>query len=589
MEGYGLFRYLKPYLSRYFLFFLFLSLSSILTIVSPLLVKIIIDNVMLGGDTSLLLTLIAIFSGAIIFSTAFRIISGYLQAYITEHFEFDLEKAMLTSILSSRLDLVQKENVGDILSRMDDDVEGASDLVFNIIGDLASTLLTITAILVVSFALDWRLTLIALFPVPILILVQRYYGEKIKTAFGEIRVLGAGLINFLQQRLRDIQLIQIFNNMVYESRLFESKFALFVRKNVDFEIIRSMRETFVDLLSLVSKVLVLGYGGYLVINGRTTVGVFVAMYAYTEMLLDPIQSLATIHSSIKKNQVSAERIKSMVDRLKAIPEGDVAIDGSKPVIEFKDVSFSHDPEKELLTNISIRLEGGNVYGLTGPSGCGKSSIGYLLSRLYDPLSGTITYNGADLKTLRLSELRDKVTIVTSEPTLYDETIMENIKYGKTEASEVEVMQVSIETGIFDFIMSLPDQYKTTLSSMEETLSEGQMQRLCIARALLRDTPVLVIDEAISGLDAKNQKMFLTLFQNLKKRGKLIIIISHQLEILEDMDGIIFINNGVVEESGKFRQLMAKKKMFHRFFTMQTGSAKKRAIRFEKGQTSGKKD
>lgn len=460
---------------------------------------------------------------------------------------------------------------GDAIYRLSYDSLGPWGVIDTLIGSTAASV-TLTAMIAIMLSRHVMLTVFALSIAPLLILANWYFGEKIRRRAFESKHIDALLTSTMQQAIELIGLIQSFGREATESR----RFAGMVERSVAASMRLNWQETLyplaVQVIFALGGGIIFGYGGYLVYrdqflhpvpNGVTT-GDLIVFMAYLGQLWDPLAWVVGFTTKIQTFVASCERVFAVLDEPPAIADKPDAL--PLPVrprtLALWDVSFEYSPGQPVLRKINATIEPGQMVAFLGPSGTGKSTLLNLLPRFYDPTSGSVLLDGIDLRTLKVSDVRKHMAIVTQSSPLFPGTIAQNIAYGRADAPFHEILEAAVESGAAEFIETLPEQYDTTIAEGGQNLSGGQRQRLAIARALVTKAPILILDEPTSALDLKHEQWVIETLQRLR-RLRTIILVTHRLETAVDCDRIFVMQGGAIVEDGTHAELLALRGLYFR--------------------------
>lgn len=494
----------------------------------------------------------------------FRFLSNYLAHKAAWYLVGDLRSRMYNKLQSLDLGFFHDKQTGDLMSRVVNDTRDFELLYAHMIPDMITNIVTFVGVLVILLTINWKLALITCAPIP-LILISGVIFAKIVRPFFKISQKSMGELNAqLQDNLSGLHEIQSFGQEGYESgRMNEKNFAQ-VRA-----MLRALRASAifhpcVEFLSSAGTVLVVFFGGILAYKNQLSVEDIVAFVLYLSLFYAPVSGLATWLENLQQSLAGAERVTLVLDTPSAIENApdarDIgAVEGS---ISFENVSFHYSNEIPVLKNISFSCKPGEMIALVGPTGVGKTTATQLISRFYDPVEGRILIDGKDIKEVTLESLRKNISPVLQDTFLFNGTIAENIGYARPEATMEEIEEAAKAANIHEDILHMPEQYETKVGERGLRLSGGQKQRVAIARAILRQSPIIVLDEATASVDMQTERQIQRAIKNIAGK-RTIVAIAHRLSTIKDADRILVIHEGEIVESGKHAELMEQKGFYYK--------------------------
>ncbi|MGB8818781.1 MAG: ABC transporter ATP-binding protein [Rhizobiaceae bacterium] len=557
---------LKPHWKKLALASFAMILATAMEIAAPWPMKIVFDGLLIpqanldpvtayvmgvtgGGDmlvaaVALAILVLAVFGGIFTFTQSYLMASAGQK--VVAGVRFDLYR----HIQGLSHSFHDQSSLGDIVARLTADVRMMRDLLINAVIFFAARILVVGGTVAVMAWMDWQLTLAALVVFPLLFFVSSHFGERIRGAARKQRKKEGKIANVMSESISAITVVKGFAREAYE----ESRFAKQNDSSLQAGLVATRLEGHMD--RLVQVVLALGacivlwYGIGRVRAGAITPGDLLVFTAYLQTLYKPIRKLANMTGSIAKAVASGERLLEIFDLKPDVREADDAIDAPRfgGEITFHGVSFSYANGTQVLKNANLRLEAGKTTAFIGASGGGKSTIAKLLLRFYDPVSGQVQIDGVDIKRYKLASLREQIAVVLQESVLFATSIRDNIAYGKLDASDEEVAAAAVEAGADEFIRGLPGGYDTVVGERGATLSGGQRQRIAIARAILRDASILILDEPLTGLDARSAREVAESLRRAAK-GRTTILISHDELSLQLADRVVRVFNGGLYPGG----------------------------------------
>lgn len=494
----------------------------------------------------------------------FRFLSNYLAHKAAWYLVGDLRSRMYNKLQSLDLGFFHDKQTGDLMSRVVNDTRDFELLYAHMIPDMITNIVTFVGVLVILLMINWKLALITCAPIP-LILISGVIFAKIVRPFFKISQKSMGELNAqLQDSLSGLHEIQSFGQESYESERMNEK---------NFEQVRAMLRALrasaifhpcVEFLSSAGTILVVFFGGYLAYKNQLSVEDIVAFVLYLSLFYAPVSGLATWLENLQQSLAGAERVTLVLETPSAIQNAESAQDIGKVegAIAFENVSFHYSNEIPVLKNISFECKPGMMVALVGPTGVGKTTATQLISRFYDPVEGRILIDGKDIKGVTLESLRQNISPVLQDTFLFNGTIAENIGYAKPDATLAEIEEAAKAANIHDDILHMPDKYETKVGERGLRLSGGQKQRVAIARAILRQSPIIVLDEATASVDVQTERQIQKAIKNITGK-RTIVAIAHRLSTIKDADMILVIHEGEIVERGTHEELIEKKGFYYK--------------------------
>jgi ABC-type multidrug transport system fused ATPase/permease subunit len=564
-----LFNILKPYWKALLVSSAFLIARAGVELVPPLIQRTIIDEVIGNREVARLSQLVIALVAIYAMKEAIRSVDLYIRHALGERFILDLRVRLYAYLQQLSLSFFEQTSTGELMSRVTNDVNALEQFVTHGTALAGVDLLRLVGSAVVLFVLEWRLALLVLIPVPILAVGLRWFNTQIRPVYRRVRDRLGDINARLQDNLSGIRVIQAF---VQEDRELE-RFA-HESENYYEARVRGIRywATFFPGLGFVASlgtVAVLGFGAQMVIEDTMSLGTLVAFLSYITSFYEPINRLTQVDNVFQQAFAAADRIFELLDTSQEI--GDDSDAEPLPEIEgevvFDDVSFRYASGDQVLHDVSFRMAPGEVVALVGPSGAGKTSIANLLCRFYDPEGGRILVDGTDLREITLESLRRQVAVVLQDTFLFNDTVRENLLYGKPDASEAELVAAAEAAYAHDFITALPEGYDTELGERGVRLSGGQKQRLALARAILADPRILILDEATSSVDAEAEYLIQQALDAVLE-GRTALVIAHRLSTVRNADKIIALEEGRIIEIGDHHELMDRGGLYSQLYRRQ---------------------
>ena len=537
---------------------LLVSVAPALSAVELWLFKIVIDEVVVPHDFRLFPILAGAYVGLALVQGAVSFTDQYLSTWVGERFVLNLRTRLFTHLHQLSLGFFEHRPLGDILSRLTGDIGAIEDLVLSGVAQALTYLLQVGLFTGALFYLDWRLAAAALLASPGFVLCARFFSRRIKDASREKRRRAGALTAVAEESLANNALVRAYDRASHErTRFHEQNLAAFTAQMVATRL-QALFGPLTELLEVVGVLLVIGLAVWELANQRITIGGLLAFVAYLTQLYGPIQGLGRLTNSLYAASASAERVIEILDETPAVndPESPRPLRHAQGTVHFHNVGFTYPgTASPALAGISFTVAPGQKVAVVGSSGAGKSTLTKLLLRFYDPDSGAITLDGIDLRELALADLYRNIATVLQETLVFDGTVRDNILWGKPEATPTQVVEAAKAADAHDFILALPDGYHTRVGQRGRMLSGGQRQRIAIARAMIRDAPILLLDEPTTGLDAESSQRVLTPLRRLMA-GRTTIIISHNLLTVTDADRILFLDHGRLTGAGSHSELLA---------------------------------
>jgi ATP-binding cassette, subfamily B, bacterial len=489
-------------------------------------------------------------------------VASYTQNYLTtkvgQMVMLDLRQTLYHHIQRLSLSFYDRTKIGDLISRVTTDVDAIQNFVSTALLGIVVNALTLVGMLAVMFYFNWRFTLIALSVAPILFLQVYSLTRRIKQATRAVRKKESEIVSVVAETLSSIRVVKAFAREDYEEKRLEKETLESIEMTMRARSIKARLAPIVDVIVAVGTCIVLWYGARLVLLGQLSAGALVVFLLYLGKMYKPMRDLSKMTDTVSKAVIGAERIRELIslkDGVRDHPHARTA-PRFKGRIEFDRVHFGYLDAQPVLKDISLRIEPGQYVALVGPTGAGKSSIIGLIPRFYDPFSGRLLIDGEDARNFTLRSLREQISFVLQETILFHAPIWQNIAYGKPEASRDEIIRAARLANAHEFIERAPEGYDTMVGERGVTLSGGQRQRIAIARAIIRNSPILILDEPTSGLDTSSEKLVLEALGRLTT-GKTVIVITHHLETIIKADVIFTLKDGRIVERGAHQQLLAQ--------------------------------
>jgi ATP-binding cassette subfamily B protein len=560
--------YIRPYL-HYSIAGLFLAM--ILTAVGlapPYLTKILIDDAIGTGNYDLLTLLAIALAGVYLSTTIFGAARSYILQKLGQKIMLNIRKELYEHLQVLSLSFYDRMMTGRIMSRVMSDTQRVQEFVTSGFQRLLIDVLNLIFIGAILFTMNWELAVIVLLPTPVLVLGTLFFSKKIHGVYHKAWRRWASLNTILADKIPGVIVVKAFAQETREkirfNRVVENYYDSYIRIIKLGQIFPAM-----GFIVTLGSTLLWWFGGQQILGGTLTLGVLIAFITYTGQFYQPVQNLSMLSRTFLRASTSAERLFEVLDTHPEVSDRHNAVTLSKiqGCVKFENVSFAYKLGETVLRNINFEIQPGETIGLVGPSGAGKTTLAKLLLRFYDPTQGSITVDGHNLRDVKKKSLREKVGIVLQDPFLFSGSIAQNIIYGNPEASQKEIIESAKAANIHDFILSLPEGYDTEVGERGHRLSGGEKQRVSIARALLKNPKILILDEATSSVDTETESKIQQALSRLMK-DRTSIVIAHRLSTVKNSDLIVVLDKGEMVEKGKHEELLQTSGLYSRLCEMQ---------------------
>jgi ATP-binding cassette subfamily B protein len=585
-----IFSFARPYRTNIIIYLATVVVDAALVVATPLLLKRLIDDGVIPKDASVV-TNLAILVGLIaIADAAFNMLGRYFSSRIGEGLIYDLRSLVFSHVQKQSIAFFTRTQTGALISRINSDVIGAQQAFTATLSGVVSNLVSLFLVTITMLILSWQITIFSLLLLPVFLIPTKWVGRRLQSLTRESFGVNAEMSSTMTERFNvtGAMLVALYGEPAREREYFRSR----ARRVADIGIKMAMlnRLFFIALTSVaaIATAFAYGIGGHLAIQGGVTVGTLLAITALLARLYGPLTALSNVRIDVMTSLVSFERVFEVLDLEPMVKNRENAIElkTAQPRIEFKKVNFSYPRAEEIslaslesaakeenvqsgqvLNDLSFVAAPGTMTALVGPSGAGKTTISALLPRLYDVTDGAISIDGHDIRDLTLESLRDSIGVVMQDAHLFHETIAENLRYAKQDATEEEMIQACKSAQIWNLIDSLPNGFETMVGERGHRLSGGEKQRLAIARLLLKSPSVVILDEATAHLDSENEQLVHAALQTALK-GRTSIVIAHRLSTVRDADQILVLEKGSIVERGTHDELVAKGGLYSDLYNRQ---------------------
>ncbi|HNZ65381.1 MAG TPA: lipid A export permease/ATP-binding protein MsbA [Smithella sp.] len=558
----------RPYSVRFLISMLCMVIAGALTSSQAVLVKPVLDDIFLAKNPASLKWLPL----AVILIFLVKGICNYIQTvlmnFIGLRIVTDLRNRLYEQIQKQSLSFFAQHPTGLLMSRITNDVASIQNAVSDVVTSIVKDSFTIVALICVIFYTDWKLAFIAMVIFPLTIYPISQFGRKIRKVTTSTQITMATLSSLLQETISGTRIVKAFGMETYENKRFAGENERFFKLNMKAVSVKALSHPLMEFLGGLGIAAVIFYGGYNVLEGNSTPGTFFSFLTAVLMLYEPVKRLTNVNNTINQGIAGAERVFSIIDLVPDIEDKPDATD-LPPIqhgIDIENVTFCYE-KTPVLKNIRLSIKAGEVVAFVGMSGGGKTSLVNLIPRFYDVSAGRVLIDGFDIRDVSMQSLRRQIAIVTQQTILFNDTVKNNIAYGSFEKRDEDIISAAKAANAHDFIMRMPNGYDTNIGELGTKISGGEKQRLSIARAILKNAPILILDEATSSLDTEAEIEVQEALDNLMK-GKTTLMIAHRLSTIRNADRIIVLVNGEIVEQGDHETLMQKQGEYFRLYNLQ---------------------
>jgi ATP-binding cassette, subfamily B, bacterial MsbA len=503
----------------------------------------------------------------------------YLMNYVGESIIQHLRNALYDRIQDLSISFFHREKTGVLMSRITNDVNIIKTMVSTAVTGSLKDTFTIIGLTFVIFYRDWKMALFAFIILPIAFIPVVEFGKRVRRISTGCQEAMADLNTFLHETFAGNKIVKAFGMESYEKKRFFEKTLELFKLEMRAVVARSLSSPVMEFLGGLGIAFIIWYGGYKVITGSSTAGTFFSFMAAVLMLYDPVKKLSGLNNAVQQGLAAADRIFDIIETESDIKEkkNPVKIQRGPHRVTFENVFFKYD-DVMVLKDINLEVNAGEILALVGISGGGKTSLVNLIPRFYDVTRGSIKIDGIDIRNASMSSLRDQMGIVTQEPILFNDSIRNNIAYGKNDATDSAIIAAAEAAYAYEFIQAFPNKFDTNIGELGGRLSGGEKQRICIARALLKDAPILILDEATSSLDTESEMLVQKALENLMK-GRTTFVIAHRLSTIDYADRIVVIVDGRIVEEGRQEELISMRGEFFKLYQMQYSNDYDKKVQF----------
>lgn len=565
-----LMRYVRPYRGRFIAAFACSGLVALLSAVYAWLVKPVLDGIFIEKNEELLLVLPLVLLGVALLKAVLSYGVGYLMAYVTNRVIADIRQELFQHLIRMPVGFHDTNTSGRLVSRVVNDVGLMASAASNVLKDIFQNALTFLAMVGVIVYQNWKLAGLSAIVIPLSALTMVRVGKRLRKLATSGQERMGDMSSTLQETLAGIRMVKAFGREEAEAERFKTYNGAFLATTLKSNQVWSIGSSHMEVIGVIGVAGIIWYGGYLVIHEVMTPGALFSFMAAMFMAYTPIRKLAGANNIIQQALAAAERVYDVMDLQteQSKDRGTVALTGIRQGIEFQGVSLRYESQTApALAGVDFSIKAGEVVALVGGSGGGKTTLVSLLPRFYEPTEGRILLDGLPLESYTLQSLRTHIGIVSQEIVLFDDTISRNIAFGQTGADQSSIEQAAKAAYAHEFILRLPEGYETIIGERGVKLSGGERQRLAIARAILRDPPLLILDEATSALDTESERIVQLALTNLMK-NRTTVVIAHRLSTIQNADRIVVLDRGAIVETGSHEELLRKGGMYQRLHAMQ---------------------
>ncbi|MCZ7553527.1 MAG: ABC transporter ATP-binding protein/permease [Anaerolineales bacterium] len=561
--------YLLPFKTAILIVVALVLIYTLLGLLEPYLLGYAIDNFIATKDAAGLARISILLLVIYLLDNGFQAVSAWVMALVSQRALQRLRDDLFQHIQGLKIRFFDTHTTGELMSRLTNDIEAINQAVSQNVVSLIASALSMVGIVIAMFLMDVYLALATLIVVPLMLWFANFVARYTRKGFRDLQLELGGMNSVMEESISGARVIKAFrrndsavadfeehNRKVFKAGVYANSYALLLMP-----ITTQLGNLFAIVLA--------GMGGYLALKGLVTVGTIAAFISYSQKFVTPLRQIANIYNSIQAALAGAERVFEIIDTAPEAPDAPraAALESVHGAVSFEDVGFGYLPGKPVIKDFNLQVAAGQTIALVGHTGAGKTTITNLLNRFYDVTSGSIKVDGIDLRQIKRADLRGQLGLVLQDTFLFSDTVMENIRYGRLDASDAEVIEAAKMAAADPFIRQLPQGYQTQLSERASNLSQGQRQMLSIARAILADPGILILDEATSNVDTRTEARIQSALLRLMA-GRTSFVIAHRLSTIREADNVVVIDDGRIVEQGKHQELLDKGGFYHNLYFSQ---------------------
>jgi ATP-binding cassette, subfamily B, multidrug efflux pump len=565
----GLLHYLGPFKVGLILVLISVVIYTVLGLAGPYLLGVAIDHYITVKDAAGLPRIALIMAATYILGTFFQAISAWLMSGVSQRALKGMRKDLFEHLQTMPLAFFDRNASGDLMSRLTNDIEAINQAVSQNVTSLIASVLSMVGILIAMFVLDKWLALASLLVVPIMFWFTQFVARYTRRGFRDLQHDLGDLNATMEESISGQRVITAFRRNESAMAAFRERNQAVFRAGVYANSYALLLMPLTNVLGNFFVIVLAGLGGFLALRGLVTVGTIATFIVYGQNFINPLRQIANIYNSIQAALAGAERIFETIDTPSEVdaPRGAPGLDGVRGEVRFENVDFGYRPGQHVIKDMSLHARPGHMIALVGPTGAGKTTIINLLTRFYEIDDGCVEIDGRDIRDIPKADLRRKLGLVLQDTYLFSATVMDNIRYGRLDATDEEVIAAAQTADADHFIRQLPEGYQAMLSERASNLSQGQRQLLAIARAILADPAILILDEATSSVDTRTEARIQAALLRLMS-GRTSFVIAHRLSTIRDADHVLVIDDGRIVEEGTHAELLAKHGFFYRLYMSQ---------------------